>query len=103
MHFLSDYCLLCHLLVGPPPAYVANGGPTVHIFLCLIVGSSVISLYPASFCLLYHLLVGPPSAYLASGGPTRNMCLRKSVSIKTGPPPLSHHTLYCYLQSRHST
>jgi hypothetical protein len=54
-------------------------------------------------CSLGHLFVGPPPTHRAGGGPTRNVCLCKSVSIIICPPPLSHHTLYCYLQSRHST
>ena len=55
-------------------------------------------------CSLGHLFVGPPpTTHRASGGPTKNMCLRKSVSIIICPPPLAHHTLYCYLQSRYST
>ena len=33
-------------------------------------------------------------------GPKITVCLRKSVSIIIGLPSLSHHTLYCYLQSR---
>ena len=36
-------------------------------------------------------------------GDPRKRCLRKSISIILCPPPLSHHTLYCYLQSRHTT
>ena len=36
-------------------------------------------------------------------GDPRKKCVRKSVSIIICPPPLAHHTLYCYLQSRHST
>ena len=55
-------------------------------------------------CSLGHLFVGPsPTTHRASGVPTKNMCLRKSVSIIICPPPLSHHALYCYLQSRYST
>ena len=55
-------------------------------------------------CSLGHLFVDPPpTTHRASGRPTKNMCLRKSVSIIICPPPLSHHTLYCYLQSRYST
>ena len=55
-------------------------------------------------CSLGHLFVGPPpTTHRASGGPTKKMCLRKSVFIIICPPPLAHHTLYCYLQSRHST
>ena len=46
---------------------------------------------------------GPPSTHRASEGPTKNMCLRKSVSIIICPLPLSHPTLYFYLQSRHTT
>ena len=57
----------------------------------------------SNHCSLGHLLVGPPPTHRAGGGPTRNVCLCKSVSIIICPPPLSHHTLYCYLQSRHST
>ena len=52
---------------------------------------------------LGHLLVGILSTHRASGGPTKKMCLRKNVSIIICPPPLSHHTLYCYPQSRYST
>ena len=36
-------------------------------------------------------------------GDPRKRCPRKSVFIIICPPPLAHHTLYCYLQSRHST
>ena len=55
-------------------------------------------------CSLGHVFVGPPpTTHRASGGPTNKMCLRKSVCIIICPPPLAHHTLYCYLQSRHST
>ena len=55
-------------------------------------------------CSLGHLFVDPPpTTHRASGGPTKKMCLRKSVFIIICPPPLAHHTLYCYLQSRHST
>ena len=55
-------------------------------------------------CSLGHLVVGPPPiTHRASGRPTKKMCLRKSVFIIICPPPLAHHTLYCYLQSRHST
>ena len=53
-------------------------------------------------CSLGHLFVGPPPTHRAGGGPTKNMRLRKSVSITSCPPPLSHHTLYYYLQSRYS-
>ena len=52
---------------------------------------------------LDHLLVGPLSTHRTSGAPTKKMCLHKIVSIILCPPPLSHHTLYCYLQSRYST
>ena len=52
---------------------------------------------------LGHLFVGPLGIHRTSGGPTKKMCLRKSVSIIVCPPPLSHHTLYCYLRSRYST
>ena len=55
-------------------------------------------------CSLGHLFVGPPpTTHRASGGSTKNMCLRKGVCIIICPPPLSHHILYCYPQSRHST
>ena len=52
---------------------------------------------------LGHLLVGPLSTHRTTGGPTKNMCLRKNMSIILCPPPLSHPTLCCDLQSRHST
>ena len=52
---------------------------------------------------LGHLLVGPLSTHRTSGGPTKKMCLRKIVSMIICPPPLSHPTLCCDLQSRHST
>ena len=63
-----------------------------------------ISSNPASWGLvsLGHLLVSLLSTHRASGGSTKNMCLHKNVSIRLCPP-LSHHTLYCYLQSRYST
>ena len=54
-------------------------------------------------CSLGHPFVGPPpTTHRARGGPTKNMCLRKSVSIIICPLPLSHPTLCCDLQSRHS-
>ena len=55
-------------------------------------------------CSSGHLFVDPPpTTHRASGGPTKKMCLRKSIFIIICPPPLAHHTLHCYLQSRHST
>ena len=54
-------------------------------------------------CLLGHLFVGPPPTHRAGGGPTKNMCPRKNISIILCLPPLSHPTLCCDLQSRHST
>ena len=54
--------------MGPPLADLANGGPPVNILLCLVVGSSAISLYLASFNVLCHSLAHGSHICLPSQG-----------------------------------